>query len=733
MATETVVNTFVKERQDLLATLASYHRHWNRTLVEQAFDFAVDAHKMQWRESGEPYFTHPLAVAQILTELKTDYIGVVAGLLHDSVEDSEEGSVTIDDISERFGEQVALLVDGVTKISSYRLHRNEERQSETIRKMLLTTLKDLRVILIKFADRLHNMRTIDALSPKLQTRIARETSEVYAPLAHRLGVAKIARELEDLSLKVADREAYDEIEAWISGSIEARQEIIDEIIAPIKRELNRLSIPAEVYGRVKSISSIYNKIHKRGKKFDEILDLLAIRIIVQQKSECYRVLGLVHDLFTPLPEHFRDFIAIPKTNLYQALHTKVRDRQNRIFEFQIRSEEMDAIAENGIAAHWRYKEGHLQPDELDEHFNWIRTLMDVHQEGAETGEFLESLKVDLFHDEIFVFTPKGKLVQLPRGATPIDFAFAIHSDVGLHAIGAKVGGKMIPLNYKLESGNTVTILTSPKQHPSVEWLKSARTSRARSLIKRWIRETRQDEARSLGYEMIVAELKRLKLHYDESELQEVATSFGYAALPDFFAEVGSGEITLGQVMKRLVPRIAPDKETLIGRIIQKVSRSSHGVKVSGLDNLVVSIADCCNPLPGDPIIGFQIPGEGVRIHRTDCDQVAELLDNERKVVAVTWDVEREVRFKVHIRMIADDRPNLLRDVTQTLSSLKINIIYIRMRMEDKLAVGDLTVEVRNLPHLTRIIGKINQIRGILKAERKDIEAESQLTESADVD
>ncbi|HHE46475.1 MAG TPA: bifunctional (p)ppGpp synthetase/guanosine-3',5'-bis(diphosphate) 3'-pyrophosphohydrolase, partial [Bacteroidetes bacterium] len=342
MSADTVEKTFIDEKKQLLSTLASYHRHWNRTLVEQAFDFAVEAHKTQWRESGEPYFIHPLAVANILTELKTDFICVAAGLLHDVVEDSEEGSITIDDVRERFGETVTLLVDGVTKISSYRLHSYEERQSETIRKMLLSTLKDLRVILIKFADRLHNMRTIEALSRKSQIRIARETSEVYAPLAHRLGVARIARELDDLSLKVVDRPAFDEIEARVSSTIEARQAIIDEIITPIKRELDRLSIPAKVYGRVKSISSIYNKIHKRGKNFDEILDLLAIRIIVKQKSECYRALGLVHDLYTPLPEHFTDYIAIPKTNLYQALHTKVRDRQNRIFEFQIRSEEMDA-------------------------------------------------------------------------------------------------------------------------------------------------------------------------------------------------------------------------------------------------------------------------------------------------------------------------------------------------------------------------------------------------------
>lgn len=721
MTAETAEYTFTQEKNALLTALDSYHRRWNRELVAQAFDFAEEAHRFQWRQSGEPFFTHPLAVAGILTELRTDYIGVAAGLLHDVVEDSEEGSITIEDIRERFGDTVALLVDGVTKISSYRFHSYEERQSETIRKMLLSTLKDLRVILIKFADRLHNMRTIDALSQKSQIRIASETSEVYAALAHRLGVAKIARELDELALKILDPEAYAEISARVENSLEARQAILNEVIEPVKRELNRLSIDADVLGRVKSTSSIYNKIHKRGKSFDEILDLLAVRIIVSQKSECYRALGVVHDLFTPVPEHFTDFIALPKSNLYQALHTKVRDRRNHIIEIQIRTEEMDSIAENGIAAHWRYKEGTLKPDELDEHFNWIRTMMEVHQEGIETGEFLESLKVDLFNDEIFVFTPKGKLLPLPSDSTPIDFGFAIHSDVGIHAIGAKVGGKVVSLSHKLESGDTVEILTSPTQHPSVEWLKSVRTSRARSRIKRWFRETRWDQAKSFGQELISAELKRLKLHYDEKELLEVGVSFGYVELQDFFADVGSGEITLGQVMKKLVPRIAPDKETLIGRITQKVSRGGKGVRVGSFDNLVISIADCCNPLPGDPIIGFQIPGEGVRIHRIDCSQVARLLDDERKVVAVGWDVESEDRFKVNVQIIGDDRPFLLRDVTQALAALKVNIIYIEMHTEDNFVVGHMTIEVRNLPHLTRIINKINQIRGILKVERQDIE------------
>ena len=700
-----------------MAALDSYHRRWNRELVADAFDFAVMLHEGQWRQSGEPYFTHPLAVARLLTELKTDYLAVVAGLLHDVVEDS---GVTVNDLRERFGEQVALLVDGVTKISELRFRTYEERQAEHIRKMLLSMLKDLRVILIKFGDRLHNMRTLDALPRKSQERIALETRDVYAPLAHRLGIARMAREMEDLALRVLDRQAYDDIMTRIAQSDEARQAILDEIITPIKRELDRLGIVADVHGRVKSISSIYNKIHKRGKSFDEIFDLLAIRIIVPQKAECYRALGLVHDLFTPVSEHFTDYIALPKSNLYQSLHTKIRDAQNRIVEVQIRTEEMHQLAQNGIAAHWRYKEGQIVPGDLDQHFQWIRTLMEAHQEGAETGEFMESLKVDLFHDEIFVFTPKGSLIQLPKGAVPIDFAFAIHSDVGLHAIGAKINGKVVPLHHLLESGDTVDILTSQNQHPLAEWLKWVRTSRARSRIKRWFRETRWDQAQKLGSEIITAELERLKLRRDEEELLEVAVSFGYVELPDFFAALGSGVLTLGQVMRKLVPKVAPDKETLIGRIVQRVSKGSRSVRVSGFDNLVISIADCCNPLPGDPIIGFQQTGQGVIIHRTDCSLVSQMLDDDRKVVSVMWDVEREDRFSSRIQIIADDRPNLLHDITAAIASLKINILRIDVHIEDNLAVGYMGVEVRNLLHLTRLIGKINQIRGILKVERRDM-------------
>jgi len=657
----------------------------------------------------------------ILVEIKTDYIAVAASLLHDVVED---GNTTVEELEEKFGKDISILVDGVTKISGISFKTTQERQVESLRKMLLSMLKDLRVILIKFADRLHNMRTISAKPERSQQRIAIETRDVYAPMAYRLGIARLGREMEELSLRVLDPKAWVQISSQVASSDIERQTIVDEVIEPIRKELRKIGLTAEIKGRVKSIASIYNKIHKQGKSLDTIYDLLAIRIIVQQKQECYRVLGIVHNIYTPIPDHFFDYIALPKSNLYQSLHTKVHDRKNRIVEVQIRTHEMHSLAEIGIAAHWRYKEGVVQPDSLEEQFTWIRSLMEAHKESAETGEFLESLKIDLFQDEIYVFTPDGKLIQLPKGACTIDFAFAIHSEVGYHTIGAKVRGKMVPLNYVLESGDVVEILTSNNQRPNVEWLRFVRSSRARNRIKRWFRDTRWEQSKTLGEEMVTQELQRLKLPINIDELQEAAISFGHMELQDFYAAVGSGTITLGQVMRKLVPMVAPRREALISRIIQRIDRGKHKVKISGLDNLVISIADCCGPLPGDQIIGFQEDGHGLSIHRTDCNQVADLIDDETKVISVAWDVEREDRFKARVYIVADDRDNLLRDMTQVIASVKINLHKIDMHIEDNLVVGHLVAEVKNLPHLTRLITRLLQIRGILQAERLDIKEEA---------
>ena len=725
--THKVFKKFAKDKAELLHDLGLYHRRWNQNLVSEAFDFAVEAHADQFRHSGEEFVTHPIAVAKILVELKTDHVAVAASLLHDVVEDNV--GVTQEDIREKFGDEISLLVDGVTKITGIKFKTYQDRQAETLRKMMLSMLKDLRVILIKLADRLHNMRTIKAMTVRSQKRIALETREVYIPLAHRLGIAKVAREMEDYVLKVLDLPAYKKISSRITGTKSEREAIIKEIIDPISREMNLNDIKAEVIGRVKSVASVYNKMHTRVNSVDQIYDLLAIRIIVNQKSECYRVLGMIHDIFTPVTDHFRDYIALPKSNLYQSLHTKVKDTHGRIVEIQIRSADMHNIAEIGIAAHWRYKEGQLQPNSLDDHFAWIRSLMEAHQESAESGEFIESLKVDLFQDEIYVFTPGGKLIQLPREATPIDFAFAIHSEIGYHAIAAKIRGQIVSMNHPLESGDVVEILTADKQNPNIDWLKSVRTSKSRSLIKKWFRETQWEQSKSLGEEIIVTELKRLKLSKKNEVIEDVALSFGHNNVSDFYASVGSGQLPIGRIMRKLMPLMATGKDALISRIIQKIDISKRMVRVSGLDNLVISIADCCNPLPGDPIIGFQTKGKGLDVHRNDCVNVPTLLEDETKIIQVTWDVESEDRFAVRILVVADDRLNMLHDITEAISWAKVSLTNIEMHMEDSLAVGNLIAKVKNLPHLTKLIGRINRLKGVIKVERKDMhENNSEITE-----
>jgi len=487
--------------------------------------------------------------------------------------------------------------------------------------------------------------------------------------------------------------------------------------------LDKANMPAHVFGRVKSMSSIYEKINRTDKGLDEILDLLAIRIVVKQRSECYKALGLVHDIFKPIKGFFTDYVALPKSNLYQSLHTKVRDEDGRIVEIQIRTEEMDAVAENGIAAHWRYKEGNIRPDELDETFDWIRLLMESHQEEAETGEFLASLKINLFQDEIFVFTPKGKLIQLPKGATPIDFAYAIHSDVGNHTIAAKVKGRMVALSHELESSDVVEILTSPNHHPSADWLQFVRTGRARNRIKQWLRKTKWDQGKALGEEMIANEIARLKLRTDNGELSEIALSFGCNDLDGLYADLGAGKLNLTRVMNKIVPKLVPDKSTLISRVIRIAQSEKDGVRISGWDNMVVSVADCCNPLPGEQIIGFQETGKGLTVHRADCPFAAKLIDQSHKVIPVTWDVERAARFDANINIVADDRPNLLRDITMTVASVNVNMKRIELHVEGKLALGDIVVMVRNLPHLTKLLNKINRIQGVLKVDRQNLELE----------
>ena len=703
---------------EIVDQLVSYNPGADVKFLEKAFEFAYEAHKGQLRRSGEPYVIHCLEVGKILADLKLDYITIAAGFLHDVAEDT---NIQVDELKEKFGEEISALVNGVTKISELRFESREVRQAENFRKMLLSMIADLRIILIKFADRLHNMRTIEHLPKKSQERIARETKDVYAPLAHRFGIARIKWELEDLSLRVLDYPAYKNIEKKVQQKREEREKYLGKVVEPIKRELERLNIKANVFGRVKHFNSIYNKMKNRGKSFEEILDLLAIRVIVFRVEDCYFALGVVHSLFTPVHEMFNDYIAVPKPNMYRSLHTKIIGPGGHILEVQIRTEEMDSTAEVGIAAHWRYKEGKAAPSEIDAHAKWLRQLFDWQMDNTTSSEFMEDLKINLFHDEIFVFTPKGELITLPTGSTPIDFAFAVHSDVGVHTIGAKVSGKIVPLNSTIYSGDTVEVITSANQKPSIDWLKFVRTPKARSRIKRYFRDSQFDQSVKLGKEIVERGLERLKLKLKDTELDETAVSYGHNDVSQLYAAVGAGDIPVQNVIRKLIPR---DLDTLsnksfLDRMRKRLKGDSKGIKVHGLDNTMISFAPCCRPLPGDKITGFITVGEGITIHRTDCPNIESLLGNPERNIAVEWDAERDSHFNTRIQILSVDRPNLLRDITNSIASLDVNIVALDMNASDSMATGDLILEVHNLPHLIKIIRAMRSVKGVVKVDRID--------------
>lgn len=688
------------------------------SLLEKAYRFAHDAHKDQLRLSGDPYFIHSLRVAEILAEMDMDYITVIAGLLHDVLEDT---GVTFQEMEDEFSKEIALLVDGVTKIGELQLSSLEERQAENFRKMIFSMVQDIRVILIKFADRLHNMRTIEYQPKVKQKRIALETREIYAPLAHRLGIARIKWELEDLTFKVLNPDDYNELSKKVEGKREERERYIRQLADPIKKELDKVQIEAEIIGRPKHLFSIYRKIHVRNVPFEKIYDLFALRIIVDRIDECYFALGIVHTLFTPVHERFKDYIATPKSNMYQSIHTTVIGPEGKMVEIQIRTREMHRTAEEGIAAHWRYKEGKAKEDEFDKQLMWLRQVLDWQRDVRDPHEFMEDLKISLFHDEIFVFTPKGDLVKLPRGSTPIDFAFSIHTDVGMHCIGSKVNGKIVPLTSKLKSGDSIEIITSAKQNPNPDWLKYVKTAKARGKIKKWVRESLKEESIKLGHDLFERHLKKTKTKIDDEDLLDVAQRHGFQDLEQLFASLGRGEISVQGVISKLVPpeKIEEKEESFIKKFVSRKRKSSDGIRVQGLDHLLMSFAKCCQPVPGDKIIGFITRGRGIVIHRADCPNVLNMMEDPERHVDVEWDVEKHRQFMVRLKLIAEDRKGFLHDVSEAITNADTNILNIEMKTVDSLVYGSMLVEVRNLQHLTRIIKKIDQVKGVIRIERLD--------------
>lgn len=708
--------------RELLKKIRAYSNSPQKELLQKAYHFGLKAHKDQQRLSGEPYFFHCLNVALILADIRMDPVTIAAGLLHDVVEDT---GFTFEDLKEEFGEEITLLVKGVTKISFVSGRKSmsyELRQAETFRRMLLSMAKDVRVIIIKFADRLHNMRTLEHMPPKSRLRIALETRDVYAPLAHRFGMAQIKSELEDLAFKYIDRKTYTDLVTRLKQKKEEREAYIQRIIEPLKKELKAHKIKAEVTGRPKHLYSIYRKMRARQKPLEEIYDLFAIRIIVEKVEECYYILGIVHNLYTPVYERFKDYIAMPKFNNYKSLHTTVVDKLGHMVEIQIRTWEMHRVAEMGIAAHWRYKEGVAdggKDKNVDAQLGWVRQFLDQYKESevSDAHDFLESLKINLYQDEVFVFTPRGDVIRLAKGSTPIDFAFAVHTNVGMQCIGAKVNGRIVPLKHQLSSGDLVEIITSANQHPHQDWLTFVKSSKARHQIRKYLREVQFEQSVKLGDEIITKYLKRFKLKASEEQLNEVATKLHLDNANNLRAAIGRGDITVEKLFSVLTDGHPVDqKETLVTRLL-RLGKKHSPVQVEGMDNMMVHIGKCCQPVPGDDIIGYITRGKGVAIHRVNCPNMQSLVEKKDRTIRVNWAVEAEEEFKVQLAILAEDRKNLLRDMTQVIAGANTNILFMDMKAKDRLAKCKMIIEVKNLSHLTRVMKGINKVKGMISVER----------------
>ena len=699
----------------MINQISDYSKSKNLSLLKKAYNYSIDVHKSQRRYSGEPYFDHVFRVAEILTELRMDSTTIAAGLLHDSVEDT---GVNLDEVRELFGEDVALLVDGVTKISELKLESREERQAETFRKMLLSMTQDVRVIIIKFADRLHNMRTLEHVPQKKRARIAIETRDVYVPLAHRFGIAKIKWEMEDLILKHLDEDSYKDINRKINQRREEREDYIESVTMPLITELKKTKIKSSVSGRAKHFYSIYNKMQRRKKPFEEIYDLLAIRIIVNKIEECYYTLGIVHNLFMPVYDRFKDYIAMPKINGYQSLHTTVVGPEGKMVEIQIRTWEMHRTAEIGIAAHWLYKEGKTSDVDFERHMGWIRSLVDQHTPEEDPQVFMENLKINLFQDEVFVFSPKGDVYILPRGSSTIDFAFEIHSDVGMHTIGAKVNGRIVPLRTQLKSGDQIEIITSANQEPHQDWLAFVKTSRAQQRIRKYLREIQQSQTIKFGEEILTKYVKKYNLDQKSDEFQEILSKLGFQNLESLLLVLGKGEYTTDNITKKLFPDKKPEKkrDPFFVKYVKR-ARSDTGITVHGMNNVMINFGKCCQPVPGDKIIGFITRGKGITVHRIDCNNMLNIATDNEKLIEVNWDIEPDQNFQVHVTILSEDRRELLRDVSNAISKSDTNIILVEFKLEDTLVKGNLMVEVRDLHHLTKVIHSIRKVKGIISVER----------------
>ena len=707
---------------ELIERVRRYEPSADAEWLQRVYERADTAHEGQRRASGESYIEHPLAVAGILAELEVDHQTIAAALLHDVVEDT---SVTSEQVSAEFGEEVARLVDGVTKLTRIPYQSKEDAQVENLRKMFLAMAKDIRVIIIKLADRLHNMRTLGSLPPAKQQAISRETLDIYAPIAHRLGIWKIKWEIEDECLRFLDAASFHDIVERVAKTRREREADVEKAIARLRDEFKSLKINAEIQGRPKHFYSIYSKISK-GRDFSTIYDLTAIRIIVDSVKDCYAALGAVHAMWTPLPGRFKDYIAMPKPNMYQSLHTTVVGPSGDPLEIQIRTWEMHRTSEYGIAAHWRYKEGG-KADQFENKLSWLRALLEWQKDMRDSRVFMENLKLDLFDSQAFVFSPRGDVYSIPAGGTPLDFAYQVHTDVGNHCVGAKVNGRIVPLDYALQNGDICEILVNKSSgRPSLDWLSLVKTSSAKHKIKQWFRKERREENVLAGQESLEQELARAGLRTDVARgalLERIATRLNYTTPTDLYAAIGFGDASAQAVANRIREELKHDNVVDLTKIGRKPSprrtlRPSSGVRIAGVDDVLVRLSKCCSPVPGDPIIGYVTIGRGVSVHRADCPNVAYMNATPERILQAQWISDAGLTHCVDVEVEADDRTQLLQDIMGVFAELKTQVSSVNARVrKDDVAVASLTVQIRDLDHLHKLLVKLETLKNVRRVYR----------------
>ena len=710
--------------EDLEEKVQKYHPTADLELLRKAYIFSAREHGGQIRQSGEPYLSHPLQVANILAEMKLDVACVSVGLLHDVVEDT---LTTLDSIREYFGENIAHLVDGVTKISQIQFSSRQEKQAENFRKLLLAMVDDIRVILIKLADRLHNLRTLQYLSPEKRKIIARETLDVYVPIAHRLGMGKLRGEMEDLAFYHLDPVAFENISGQIEKKRANSEQFIQGIMQSMQKGFQEEGIEAEMNSRIKRNYSAYQKMRRQKIGIDQVYDFIAIRIVVSKVSQCYTILGIVNNMWNPVPGRIKDFIAMPRGNRYQSLHTTLVGPDGRPFELQIRTYEMNKVAEEGIAAHWKYKEGKLEKDKDDTRFQWLRQLLEWQHEVKDPHQFLSNLKIDLYPEEVYLFTPQGEVMTLPRGATPVDFAYAIHTEVGYKCVGARVNGRIIPLKYQLSNGEMVEIVISEEAQPSREWLNFVRTSRARSAIRRSINLKKREEAIELGKKLLEKNARsyKLSLRKYKDKFESLLADLNFSHKEDLFAAIGSGTLSARQVLRSLDPEkieagAQKDEESKLTQVVNKVlRRSDSAIQVSGYDDVLVSRAQCCDPIRGEEIIGYMTSGRGVSVHAADCPNIEKFLLDPERMIKVTWTSDgNQAIYPIRLLVSTEDRKGILADITSAVSGVKTNIVNVNADIVDsRYGLIDMTVEINDAEHLDEIMNCVKAIQGVRDIER----------------